>query len=105
MFTPLTRSDFERARAIVAPHVYKTPLLTSRILSDRTGFTVRLKAEMFQKSGSYKISGPLNKITYHTEEQKRHGVLCSSAGTHTQGAALAARMTGKHAVVVIAETA
>src|SRR5207247_8153129 len=91
---PLTRADFERARAIVAPDIHKTPLVTSRILSERTGFDVRLKAEMFQKTGSYKIRGPLNKFTYLTDEQKRRGVICSSAGNHAQGVALAAKLNG-----------
>lgn len=104
-FVPLTRADFERARAIVAPHVYKTPLLTSRILSERTGFDVRLKAEMFQRTGSYKIRGPLNKFTYMSGEQRRQGVVCSSAGNHAQGVALAAKMYGIHAVVCMAENA
>ncbi|HYM25780.1 MAG TPA: threonine/serine dehydratase [Vicinamibacterales bacterium] len=104
-FAALTHADFERARAIVAPHIYKTPLLTSRILSERTGFDVRLKAELFQKGGSYKIRGPLNKFTHLTDEQKRRGVVCSSAGNHAQGVALAARIHGVHAVVVMAENA
>src|SRR5204863_6472066 len=103
--TPLSRQDFERARAIVAPHIYKSPLLTSRILGERTGFEVRLKAEMFQKGGSYKIRGPLNKFTHLTAEQKRRGVVCSSAGNHAQGVALAAKIHGMHAVVVMAENA
>jgi threonine dehydratase len=102
---PLTRADFERARAIVAPNIYKTPLLTSRILSERSGFDIRLKAEIFQKTGSYKIRGPLNKFTYLTGEQKQRGVVCSSAGNHAQGVALAAKMNGMHAVVVMAENA
>jgi threonine dehydratase len=101
----LTRADFEAARAIVAPNIYKTPLLTSRILSERTGFDVRLKAEIFQKTGSYKIRGPLNKFTYLTDEQKRRGVVCSSAGNHAQGVALAAKIHGIHAVVCMAENA
>jgi threonine dehydratase len=103
--TPLSRADFERARAIVAPKIYKTPLLTSRILSERTGFDVRLKAEVFQRTGSYKIRGPLNKFTCLTDEQKRRGVICSSAGNHAQGVALAAKLNGMHAVVVMAENA
>ena len=103
--TPLSRADFEKARSIVAPQIHKTPLLTSRILSERTGFDVRLKAELFQRTGSYKIRGPLNKFTYLTDEQKRRGVICSSAGNHAQGVALAARLNGLHAVVVMAENA
>jgi threonine dehydratase len=104
-FTALTRSDFQRARSIVAPNIYKTPVLTSRILSERSGFDVRLKAEIFQKTGSYKIRGPLNKFTYLTAEQKRRGVVCSSAGNHAQGVALAAKLNGMHAVVCMAENA
>src|SRR5438034_2146773 len=103
--TELTRADFEKARSIVAPKVYKTPLLTSRILSERTGFDVRLKAEMFQRTGSYKIRGPMNKFSYLTDEQKRRGVICSSAGNHAQGVALAAAIYGIKAVVVMAENA
>jgi threonine dehydratase len=101
----LTRGDFEAARAIIAPNIYKTPLLTSRILSEHTGFDVRLKAEIFQKTGSYKIRGPLNKFTHLTDEQKRRGVVCSSAGNHAQGVALAAKIHGIHAVVCMAENA
>ena len=70
--------------------VYHTPLLTSRLLSERTGFDVRLKAEMFQRGGSYKIRGPMNKFAQLTDEEKRRGVICSSAGNHAQGVALAA---------------
>src|SRR5205807_3765946 len=94
--TALGRADFEKARAIVSANIYKTSLLTSRILSERTGFDVRLKAEIFQKTGSYKIRGPLNKFTYLTDEQKQRGVICSSAGNHAQGVALAAKIHGIH---------
>jgi threonine dehydratase len=103
--TALTRADFEKARAIVSPKIYKTPLVTSRMLSEHTGLDVRLKAEMFQKTGSYKIRGPLNKFAYLSEGQKARGVICSSAGNHAQGVALAARLNGMHAVVVMAENA
>lgn len=102
---PLTRADFETARRIVAPHIYKTPMLTSRLLSERTGLDIRLKAEIFQKTGSYKIRGPLNKFTHLSDEQKRRGVVCSSAGNHAQGVALAAKLNGMHAVVCMAENA
>src|SRR5579872_537583 len=98
-------AEFQEAAKVVSSFAYHTPLLTSRILSERTGFDVRLKAEMFQKGGSYKIRGPLNKFTHLTEEQKRRGVVCSSAGNHAQGVALAAKIHGVHAVVVMAENA
>ena len=97
--------DFRKARARIAPHIKRTPLLTSRQLSERTGFDVRLKAEMFQSVGSYKIRGPLNKFALMPEEQKRRGVVCSSAGNHAQGVALAAKIHGIRAVVCMAENA
>lgn len=105
MTLPLGRDVFEAAYEQVAPHIHQTPLLTSRILSERTGFDIRLKAEIFQRTGSYKIRGPLNKFTHLTDEERRRGVVCSSAGNHAQGVALAARIHGIHAVVVMAENA
>ncbi|MCH7875603.1 MAG: threonine ammonia-lyase [Gemmatimonadetes bacterium] len=101
----LTREDFERARVVVAPFVYHTPLLTSRSLSEATGFDVRLKAELFQRGGSYKVRGPTNKISKLSDEERARGVICSSAGNHSQGVAIAARQNGIKAVVVMAENA
>src|SRR5439155_25038078 len=102
---PFPRSAFEEARARMGAYVYRTPLLTSRLLSERTGFDVRVKAELFQRGGSYKIRGPMNKFSYLMDEQKRRGVICSSAGNHAQGVALAAAIYGIKAVVVMAENA
>ena len=101
----LTREDFVEAYRHVAPHVYRTPLLTSRTLSEQTGFDVRLKAELFQKGGSYKVRGPMNKIARLSDEERSRGVICSSAGNHSQGVALAARQYGVKAVVCMAENA
>lgn len=101
----LSKQDFEEVRARIAPHITHTPLLTSRQLSEATGYDTRLKAELFQRVGSYKIRGPLNKFALMPEEQKRRGVVCSSAGNHAQGVALAARIHGIRAVVVMATNA
>ena len=101
----LTLDDFVQTRARIAPHIKHTPLLTSQQLSDATGFDVRLKAELFQRVGSYKIRGPLNKFALMSEEDKRRGVVCSSAGNHAQGVALAARIHGIRAVVCMATNA
>ncbi len=99
------RPQFEDARRRVSAHAYHTPLLTSRTLSARSGFDVRLKAELFQRTGSYKIRGPLNKFPLLSEEQRRRGVICSSAGNHAQGVALAAAIHQMQAVVVMAQNA
>ncbi|HEV8613450.1 MAG TPA: threonine ammonia-lyase [Gemmatimonadales bacterium] len=106
--TPLAlpgKAEFDAARERVSAHAYHTPLYTSRTLSAATGFEVRLKAEMLQRTGSYKIRGPLNKFPELSEEQRKRGVICSSAGTHAQGVALAAAIHGMHAVVVMASNA
>src|ERR1022692_1463867 len=101
----LALEDFQQARARIAPHIHHTPLLMSRQLSLRTGLDVRLKAELFQRVGSYKIRGPLNKFALMSEEAKRRGVVCSSAGNHAQGVALAAKIHGIRAVVCMATNA
>ena len=101
----LTLKDFQEVRSRIAPHIKHTPLLTSRQLSELTGYEVRTKAEMFQNVGSYKIRGPLNKFALMPEDQKRRGVVCSSAGNHAQGVALAAKIHGIRAVVCMATNA
>jgi threonine dehydratase len=101
----LTLQDFQQTRARIAPHIKRTPLLTSRQLNELTGHDVRLKAEMFQRVGSYKIRGPLNKFALMSDEDKKRGVVCSSAGNHAQGVALAAQIHGIRAVVCMAANA
>lgn len=105
MTVPLGAEVFAAAYSRVAPHIHQTPLLSSRSLSELTGFEVRLKAEVFQRTGSYKIRGPLNKLPRLSDDERRRGVVCSSAGNHAQGVALAARIHGIQAVVVMAENA
>ena len=72
---PITPAAFAEAHRRVAAHVHHTPMLTSRLLSEATGFDVRLKAEVFQRTGSYKIRGPLNKFAELTPEERKRGVI------------------------------
>jgi len=102
---PFSDAVFKQARQRVSAHAYHTPLLTSRLLSERTGFEVRLKAEMFQRTGSYKLRGPLNKLLDLTEEERSRGVIGTSAGNHAQGLALAAQIYGIRSIVVMATNA
>jgi threonine dehydratase len=101
----LTPEVFDAARRRVEPVIHRTPMLSSETLSRETGFRVLLKAELFQRTGSYKIRGPSNKLPQLTEAERRAGVICSSAGNHAQGVALAARELGIPAVVVMASNA
>ena len=103
--TPVPASAFARARERVEKHAHRTPMLTSATLSRVTGFDVALKAEMFQRTGSYKFRGPLNKLLELSDEERQRGIVCSSAGNHAQGVALAAAIYGIPAVVVMAENA
>ncbi len=98
---PFPAAVFAEAKRHVSEHAYHTPLLTSRLLNEQTGFDVRLKAELFQRGGSYKVRGPLNKCRLLTDEEKQRGNICSSAGNHAQGVALAARLHGIDATVVM----
>jgi threonine dehydratase len=96
---------FRQAHEHVKEHAHHTPLLSSRSLSEASGFRAYLKAESFQRTGSYKIRGPVNKLAHLNEDEKRAGVICSSAGNHAQGVALAAALHEVRAVVVMAENA
>jgi threonine dehydratase len=97
--------DSVAARVHVAPFIHRTPLLSSQTLDAETGLEVRLKAELFQRTGSYKIRGPLNKLALLSDAERARGVVCSSAGNHAQGVALAASLLGVRAVVCMAENA
>lgn len=101
----LTKDDFDDARENAAPYIHRTPVLHSSTLSEMTGADVYLKAEMFQKAGSYKVRGPLNVLAHMPKEARERGLICSSAGNHAQGVARAAREYGVRATVVMAHGA
>jgi len=103
--TYVTEEQFADARAFISRHTHHTPMISSGQLSSSTGYDVQLKAEMFQRTGAYKIRGALNKIRLLTDEQRARGVICSSAGNHAQGVALAAAILGVKAIVVMAQNA
>lgn len=103
----VTLADVEAARARIAGRVHRTPLLSSQTLGRRIGLAgpVWLKAENFQKTGSFKARGALNKIETLDPDEKARGVITVSAGNHAQGVAWAAAAAGVRATVVMAEIA
>lgn len=103
--TPLTTADFQAARAIAHPYIHRTPIIPSATLSELTGANILLKAELFQRTGSYKIRGPLNVLSKMSAADKARGIICSSAGNHAQGVAYAARVHGIPATVVMSVNA
>ncbi len=102
---PIPIAAIHAAAERIAPHVHRTPILSSRVLGERIGATVLAKAELFQRVGAYKFRGPLNKLALMDEASRGRGVVCSSAGNHAQGVALAAQIHGVRAVVVMSERA
>jgi threonine dehydratase len=103
--TLVTQEQVREATARVRPHLHRTPMLTSRTLSERAGAPVLLKAELLQRTGSFKPRGGLNEVLQLTPEQARRGVITISAGNHAQGVAYAARIAGVAATVVMPATA
>jgi threonine dehydratase len=101
----LSLDDVERARERIAGRLHRTPLLSSRTLSERVGADVSFKAELLQRTGSFKPRGVLNKLSTLSDEEKRRGVISISAGNHAQALAYAAAVEGIDALVVMWETA
>ena len=90
-----TRDDVERARVTIGHRLARTPLLSSRTIG------ARLKCELFQRTGSFKVRGAMNKISSLGDEERSRGVIAISAGNHAQAAAFAAREAGIDALVVM----
>jgi threonine dehydratase len=101
----LSLDDVERARGRIAGRVHRTPLLSSRTLSERVGADVSFKAELLQRTGSFKPRGVLSKLATLTDEEKRRGLISISAGNHAQALAYAAAVEGLDALVVMWEDA
>lgn len=97
--------DIEAARVRLRGITANTPLLASDRLSDDVGGHMFVKAENTQRAGSFKLRGAYNKMVSLTPEERARGVIAHSAGNHAQGVALAARILGIHATVVMPEYA
>jgi len=91
---PVSIADIWRARDALRGSIAQTPLVHSRTFSAMTNAEVYLKAEMLQRSGSFKIRGATYKMSRLSAEQRQHGVITASAGNHAQGVAIAARDAG-----------
>jgi threonine dehydratase len=94
---PVDRSEVERAAGIIAGRLRRTPTLSSRTL----GPEAFLKAELLQRTGSFKPRGVLTKLASLTAEEKARGVIAISAGNHAQAVAWGAAEEGLDALVVM----
>ena len=100
----VTLADLRRAAAILAPVAVRTPLLPCDALAEITGVEVWLKPEMLQRGGAFKFRGAYNYLANMPAEVRSRGVIAPSSGNHAQAVALAARLFGVPATVVMPTT-
>jgi threonine dehydratase len=102
---PVSYQDVAAAAQRLAGHAHRTPVLTSRQVDERTGCRVFFKCENFQRVGAFKFRGAFNALSQLAPEQRRRGVLAYSSGNHAQAVALAAKLLGIPAVIVMPQDA
>lgn len=93
--------DIRAAAARLKGRIHRTPVITTRSFDERCGQQVFFKCENLQRAGAFKIRGALNKLLSLTDEERRRGVVGFSSGNHAQGVALAARLTGASAAILM----
>src|SRR5690349_2091036 len=94
-------SEIRAAAERVAGTIHRTPMLSAQSIGARAGVDLWLKCECFQKTGSFKPRGALNKVLSLSAEDRARGLVTVSAGNHAQAVAWAARHVGAPCVVVM----
>jgi threonine dehydratase len=101
----VTLHDIERAAQRIRPYIHRTPVLTSVSLDEKVEVQVYLKCENMQKVGAFKFRGACNAVFSLSAEEASRGVCTHSSGNHAQALALAARMRGSPAYIVMPNNA
>jgi threonine dehydratase len=97
--------DIQQAAGRIKPYIHRTPVLTNESLNQRVGAQVFLKCENLQKVGAFKFRGACNAVYSLSDEEAARGVCTHSSGNHAQALALAARMRGIPAYIVMPSNA
>jgi threonine dehydratase len=97
----VTLADIQAAAVRLDGLAVRTPLIESPALNAELGARILLKPETLQRAGAFKFRGAMNKIAQLDEAARARGVVACSSGNHAQGVALAARMVGAPAVIVM----
>jgi threonine dehydratase len=97
----MTFDEILAARRRLEGVVHRTPVMTSRMLDERCGGTVYLKCESFQRAGAFKIRGAYNALSQLSAASRKAGVITYSSGNHAQAVALAGRLLGIPALIVM----
>src|SRR6516164_1174979 len=100
----VTLPDIEKARRQLAGKILRTPMLPAPKLSALTGADVYVKYENLQVTNSFKDRGAIVKLATLTDEERRRGVICMSAGNHAQAVACQAQRLGIPATIVMPVT-
>jgi len=100
-----TLSDIRASHSRIRPFIHQTPVLSSRLLNELYACELFFKCENFQKVGAFKFRGATNAVLSLTPDEKSRGVVTHSSGNHAAALALAARMNGVKANIVMPETA
>lgn len=101
----VTIQDIQQAARRIRPYIHRTPVLTNQSLNERVGAQVYLKCENMQKVGAFKFRGASNAVWSLSDETASRGVCTHSSGNHAQALALAARMRGIPAYIVMPNNA
>jgi threonine dehydratase len=101
----LSRDDVVRAREAIGDRLHRTPVFSSATLGSKLGARVSLKAELFQRTGSFKPRGVLTKLASLSTAEKRRGVIGISAGNHAQALAYCAALERVDALLVMWKSA
>ncbi|MFZ5819917.1 MAG: pyridoxal-phosphate dependent enzyme [Chloroflexota bacterium] len=101
----VTLTDIRQAAERIRPYAHRTPVLTCESLDRQVGARVYLKCENLQKVGAFKFRGACNAVFSLSEAQAARGVCTHSSGNHAQALALAARLRGIPAYIVMPESA
>lgn len=100
-----TFSDIEKAHELIRPYIHRTPVMTSQSINAMVGAQLFFKCENLQKVGAFKFRGACNSVFFLTDEEARNGVCTHSSGNHAAALALAARMRGIPAYIVMPSNA
>ena len=101
----VTWEDIVSASARIEGVAHRTPVLTSTTANERTGAQLFFKAENTQRMGAFKFRGAYNALSQFSDDQKQAGVIAFSSGNHAQAIALAAKILGIKATIVMPEDA
>lgn len=100
-----TAAQLERAHARIKPYIHRTPVLSSQSINEMAGARLYFKCENMQKVGAFKMRGATNAVFSLPEAEREKGVATHSSGNHAQALALAARLAGIPAYIVMPENA